>query len=38
LEQKIGGLEVAQLEELGLALLDFSSLNDLENWLQSHAV
>lgn len=36
-EQKIGKLEVAQLEELGEALLDFSSPADLENWLQTNA-
>ena len=33
--QKVQALSVEQLEELGEALLDFTSIGDLENWLQS---
>jgi heme oxygenase len=33
--QKVQALSVEQLEELGEALLDFTSIEDLENWLQS---
>jgi len=33
---QIQQLPVAQLEELGEALLDFSSAQDLMNWLQAH--
>ena len=36
LEVTIGNLSVAQLEELGEALLDFSSQDDLLAWLASH--
>lgn len=35
-ETQIRSLSLIQLEELGEALLDFSSLTDLEGWLQSH--
>ncbi|HEX5084435.1 MAG TPA: DUF4351 domain-containing protein [Blastocatellia bacterium] len=34
----IGALPIEQLEELSVALLDFSSLQDLEDWLQRHPV
>jgi len=33
--QKIQKLSVEQLEELGEALLDFTSVTDLQTWLQS---
>lgn len=33
--QKVQELSVEQLEELGEALLDFTSVADLESWLQS---
>ena len=33
--QKVQALSIEQLEELGEALLDFTSIGDLENWLQS---
>jgi Domain of unknown function (DUF4351) len=33
LETQVRTLPLAQLEELGEALLDFSSLTDLESWL-----
>jgi hypothetical protein len=33
-EQQVNALKVEQLEDLGEALLDFSSLNDLTSWLQ----
>ncbi|WP_088241193.1 Rpn family recombination-promoting nuclease/putative transposase [Calothrix rhizosoleniae] len=36
LEVTIGNLSVAQLEELGEALLDFSTQDDLLTWLASH--
>jgi hypothetical protein len=36
-ETQIRSLSLIQLEELGEALLDFSSLSDLEAWLQSHS-
>jgi predicted transposase/invertase (TIGR01784 family) len=36
LEQQIQMLSVAQLDALGEALLDFSSSEDLVQWLQSH--
>ncbi|MDJ0798057.1 MAG: Rpn family recombination-promoting nuclease/putative transposase [Calothrix sp. MO_167.B12] len=36
LEERVGGLSVAQLEELGEALLDFSNTSDLLAWLESH--
>jgi predicted transposase YdaD len=34
--QTINKLSLEQLEDLGEALLDFSSITDLDNWLQSH--
>jgi Domain of unknown function (DUF4351) len=36
-ETKIRSLSLSQLEELGEALLDFSSSTDLERWLQLHS-
>ena len=33
--QRVQALSIEQLEELGEALLDFTSIGDLENWLQS---
>ncbi|MBD2600988.1 DUF4351 domain-containing protein [Microcystis viridis FACHB-1342] len=33
LEETIRNLPVEQLEDLGLALLDFNTLTDLDNWL-----
>ena len=33
--QRVQTLSIEQLEELGEALLDFTSIEDLENWLQS---
>ncbi|WP_419547837.1 DUF4351 domain-containing protein, partial [Microcystis sp.] len=33
LEETIRNLPVERLEDLGLALLDFSTLTDLDNWL-----
>jgi flagellar biosynthesis/type III secretory pathway protein FliH len=33
LEETIRNLPVERLEDLGLALLDFNTLTDLENWL-----
>jgi predicted transposase YdaD len=36
LQAQIQRLAVTQLEELGEALLDFSELADLVNWLQTH--
>lgn len=33
---KIDNLTLAELDSLGLALLDFSSLEDLQNWLKQH--
>jgi predicted transposase/invertase (TIGR01784 family) len=35
-QAQIQGLDLSQLEELGEALLDFSSLEDLLVWLRSH--
>ena len=35
-ETQIRSLPLAQLEELGEALLDFTQPCDLDNWLQSH--
>jgi predicted transposase/invertase (TIGR01784 family) len=35
-EAQIRSLSLPKLEDLGEALLDFSSLTDLEQWLQSH--
>jgi Domain of unknown function (DUF4351) len=37
-EQQIRNLSLTQLEELGEALLDFSSSSDLDGWLQSQSV
>lgn len=34
--QNIDNLSIEQLENLGEALLDFSSMADLENWLKTH--
>ncbi|CCQ70940.1 hypothetical protein CWATWH0402_5171 [Crocosphaera watsonii WH 0402] len=34
--QNIDNLSIEQLENLGEALLDFSSIVDLENWLKTH--
>lgn len=34
--QNIDNLSIEQLENLGEALLDFSSILDLENWLKTH--
>ena len=34
--QMINKLSLEQLEDLGEALLDFSVIKDLDNWLQSH--
>ena len=33
--QRVQALSIEKLEELGEALLDFTSIGDLENWLQS---
>jgi predicted transposase YdaD len=33
--QKVRSLSIAQLESLGEALLDFQSINDLDNWLEN---
>jgi predicted transposase YdaD len=33
--QKISTLKIAQLEDLGEALLDFRDINDLDEWLKS---
>ena len=34
--ESINRLTIAQLEDLGEALLDFGDINDLEQWLKSH--
>jgi len=34
-EETIRSLPVERLEDLGLALLDFDTLTDLDNWLHS---
>ncbi|MDD1427419.1 DUF4351 domain-containing protein, partial [Dolichospermum sp. ST_sed9] len=34
--ERINRLTIAQLEDLGEALLDFVDINDLEQWLISH--
>lgn len=34
--QMINKLSLEQLEDLGEALLDFSAITDLDNWLQSY--
>jgi flagellar biosynthesis/type III secretory pathway protein FliH len=36
LQQQIQNLSVEQLEELGEELLDFTSIQNLINWLQNH--
>lgn len=36
--KSINGFNIAQLEDLGEALLDFKDINDLEKWLQSHMI
>jgi hypothetical protein len=35
-QQRIHGLSIEQLAELGEALLDFRSLQDLESWFASN--
>ena len=37
LEQKIQALSTNQLEELGKAVLNFSSQNDLTTWLENNS-
>ncbi len=37
LQSQVQALSLTQLESLGEALLDFSELNDLVNWLKSHS-
>lgn len=34
--ESINNLTIAQLEDLGEALLDFAEISDLEQWLKSH--
>jgi predicted transposase YdaD len=34
--ENINKLTIAQLEDLGEALLDFVNINDLEQWLKAH--
>ena len=36
--ERIIGLSIEQLENLGEALLDFSSVADLEAWLTQHSI
>lgn len=36
--ERITGLSIEQLENLGEALLDFSSVADLEGWLTQHSI
>ncbi|MFB2896207.1 DUF4351 domain-containing protein [Aerosakkonemataceae cyanobacterium BLCC-F50] len=36
MQVRIQSLSIAQLEDLGEALLDFSQPTDLTNWLESH--
>jgi hypothetical protein len=36
--ERITGLSIEQLENLGEALLDFSSVADLEAWLTQHSI
>jgi predicted transposase/invertase (TIGR01784 family) len=36
--ERITGLSIEQLESLGEALLDFSSVADLEAWLTQHSI
>jgi Domain of unknown function (DUF4351) len=36
-ETQIRSLSLSQLEDLGEALLDFTQLSDLENWLKAHS-
>jgi hypothetical protein len=37
MQASIRALPLAQLEELGEALLDFTQLADLQNWLQAQS-
>ncbi len=37
LQSQIQSLSLSQLESLGEALLDFSQVDDLVNWLRSHS-
>ncbi len=37
LQTQIEALSLAQLEDLGEALLEFTRPEDLENWLQTHS-
>ena len=37
LQTQIEALSLAQLEDLGEALLEFSRPEDLESWLQAHS-
>jgi hypothetical protein len=37
LEQRVQQLSLTQLEDLAVALLDFSSVRDLEAWLEQTA-
>jgi len=34
--ENINKLTIAQIEDLGEALLDFTDINDLEQWLKAH--
>jgi predicted transposase YdaD len=36
LQERIRSLSLPQLEDLGEALLDFSSVTDLTTWLETH--
>ncbi|MCL1468114.1 DUF4351 domain-containing protein [Argonema galeatum] len=36
MQERLQGLSIAELEELGEALLDFERMTDLEAWLQEH--
>ncbi len=36
LQERIQQLSTPQLEDLGEALLDFTAMTDLENWLSEH--
>lgn len=38
LEERIRSLSIAQLEDLGEALLDFSDTSDLVAWLEQQAI
>ncbi|MGF1603324.1 MAG: DUF4351 domain-containing protein [Thermosynechococcaceae cyanobacterium] len=35
-EAQVRALSLSRLEDLGEALLDFSTISDLEDWLRSH--